>query len=92
LGEPATAGFDYRSVQLHLDYLSQGVLQSAAQAAAVAAADDEHPLWLGQGDESRVHHHLVIDKLVRLRGLEGAIEDQSPAEGDGVQHTDALIV
>jgi hypothetical protein len=80
----AAAGLNYCSIQFHLDYFSRGVLQDTAQAAAVATAYDEHSLRPSQGDEGRVHHHLVIDELVLLCGLKDVIEDQGPAEGDSV--------
>ena len=56
------------------------MLQHLLERAAVAAADDQDVARRAVGDDRHMGHHLVIDELVALAGLDDAIQDQDPAE------------
>ncbi|MCY1399043.1 hypothetical protein D9M71_140920 [compost metagenome] len=69
------AHFDDSAVDLdHGDALDIAVLAHFTQHAAVATADDQHALHRAVGEDRYVGEHLVIDELVRLGGLNHAIQ------------------
>jgi hypothetical protein len=54
-------------VDVHLGRgFDAGMSEHFAQGAAIAAADDQHPLGVGVGEQRRMSHHLVVQKLSRL--------------------------
>jgi hypothetical protein len=48
--------------------------QRLARHAAIAAADDQHPLRRAMGEDRHMRHHLVIDELVALGDLHDAVQ------------------
>ena len=79
-------------VELDQDHRLDGVLQHLPQGAAVAAADDQHPLYLAVRQERHVGDHLVVDVLVRLGKLHDPIEGQGAAQLVALEDHQVLIV
>ncbi len=65
LGEEAFSQTGHFLIDLDLGaMLDLGMSQHFFQRAAVAAADDQHPLWCGMREQCRVRQHLVVEEVV----------------------------
>jgi hypothetical protein len=78
-------------LQMYGYLLDRGMLQHLLGHAAVAAADNQHAPGLAMGQNRHVRHHLVIDELVRFRGLHHAVEGQHAAEGLAFEQLQTLM-
>jgi hypothetical protein len=56
------------------------VCQDFPQGGALASTGNEHSLRLGMRQHSWVYQGFVVDKLIRLAGLNLAIQDETNAE------------
>src|SRR2546428_4722841 len=74
----------------HQRPLDRAVPEDLAGRAPLPPADDHHPLRVGMHQHGRVDEHLVIDELVRLSGLDLAVEDQRPAVVPQLDDLDVL--
>ncbi len=88
LGEIDHAGVDLD----HGGPLDGTVLEHLLQHAAVAAADDQHLARRAVGQDRHVGHHLVIDELVALGGLDDVIEGHHPAQHRVLEYHHPLVL
>jgi hypothetical protein len=80
-GEMLLGEFDHLGVDLDLGQALDGlVLEHLFGNAAIAAADDQHVAGIAVGEQRHVRHHLLVDELVALRDLGGAVEHQHFAD------------
>ena len=85
-------------IDLDLHYADLGVAQHLAQAAAVAAADDQDVEAVlrtaAQGgfprQDRRMGEHLVVDIFIRLGGLDRAVQGEHPAEQPVLENREFL--
>src|SRR5690606_15849925 len=66
------------------------VLEHLAQGAAVAAADDHHPLRLRMGEQRRVADHLVVQEVVAAGEHHRAVDQHQVAPVGGPVDLDLL--
>src|SRR3989475_2330690 len=63
----------------HQRPLDRAVPEDLAERGPLPPADDHHPLRVRMHQHGGMDEHLVVDELVRLGGLDLAVEDQRPA-------------
>ena len=61
------------------------------QRAAVAAANDHHPLGVLVGEQRRVGNHLVVEEVVAIGQHHTAIQHHQVAVGFGGVHFQVLV-
>ena len=61
------------------------------QRAAVAAANDHHPLGVLVGEQRRVGNHLVVEEVVAIGQHHAAIQHHQVAVGFGGVHFQVLV-
>ena len=61
------------------------------QRAAVAAANDHHPLGVWVGEQRRVSNHLVVEEVVAIGQHHAAIQHHQVAVGFGGVHFQVLV-
>ena len=84
---------DHARVDLdHRDMFDRAVPEHFARHAAVAAADDQRAAGRSVGDDRHMGHHLVVDEVVALGGLDHVVEGEDTAEGGVLEDADALVV
>ena len=64
--------------------------QHAAQHAAIAGADDEHPARVAMFQQRNMAQHLLVDELVALGDLDAAIQRHDAAVAGALEHDDVL--
>src|SRR2546425_13316421 len=78
--EPRAGALDALAVDVpHQRPLDRGVPEALAERGPPPPADDHHPLGVRMHQHGGVDEHLVVDELVRLGGLDLAVENQGPA-------------
>lgn len=68
------------------------VLHNLAQHAAVAAADDEHPLGVRVRVHGEVGDHLLVGELVALGALDDVVEDEDAAVVGRLEDEHVLVL
>jgi hypothetical protein len=80
-GQKAPTNTDHFFIDIYHDsFLHRLVCQDFPQGSALASPGDEYPLWPGMRKHSWMYQRFMVDKFVRLAGLNLAIEYQANAE------------
>ena len=66
------------------------VLENFLEGAAVAAADEQHPLRAAVRHEGNVGQHFVVEKFVGLGRLNDSVQRQHPAQHPVLEDQDRL--
>ena len=91
IGEVLTRDADDLAVDVdEVGLFDLGVPEHLAERAAVAAADDEHPLGRRMCEHGHVRQHLVVAALVTLGHVGHAAEGQDHAVVEGLKDLDLL--
>ncbi len=87
------AELDHRWIDLDLgEALDRLVLEHFLGDAAIAAADDQHLACVAVGEQRHVRHHLLVDELVLLGDLGGAVEHEHLAEERMLEQHEVLVL
>ncbi len=92
-GKVLLGELDHRRIDLHLGEALDGfVLEHFLGDAAIAAADDEHLAHVAVGEQRHVRHHLLVNELVLLGDLGGAVEHEHLAEERLLEQHQMLVL